>query len=152
MDLLPTDLISYIAEYQDSLCSMVLVNKELSKTSKKELICRRSSLLKSLLCVKLTVMKNNNIFFNRTSFINTGIYKVYSNRVRGKPVEYNHLFIVSDRYQSYINMLNLARVRTDYWRNLRSGDSKGDTFEFCLVNIGQNLIPGYISFERYKFN
>ena len=156
MNLLPSDLISYIAKYQYSLYSSLLVNKEFSNISKKELILRRSTLLNSLLYNKSTVIKKNNIFFNRTAFINTGVYKVYSDyferrrsdRLSNKPLEYNHLFIISDRYQSYINRLNTEKLKSNYWRG---GYSDDETFEFCLVNIEQKLTPGYISFERYKF-
>ena len=173
MNLLPAELISYIATYQHSLYSSIIVNKEFSNISKNELIVRRSTLLNSFLYNKLTIIKNNNIFFNSTAFINTGVYKVYSDyfehrrtsgraqppvghsqprpegdRLSNKPFEYNHLFISSDRYQSYINRLNTEKLTSNYWRAEYSDD---ETFEFCLVNIEQKLTPGYISFERYKF-
>ena len=134
MSFLPFEIIEYIGKYIVDLNCIVLVNKEYYHIFKKEKTKRYSTVRRRLLTIlidnKINIIKKNNIFYNVSELMDTGIYKLYS-YIR----EHNHLFITLDRYQSY---------------KCKYTSSNSCMFEFCLVNIQLNLVPGYISFERYK--
>lgn len=132
MNLLPFEIIQYIASYVINISEYIIVNKEFFLASKIECI-KRICKYKIPLCLesKKAIINNNDIYYNSIS-LSAGVYKILSS------ISHHHLFIRLDTFQSFIYNDNHEDIEDIIF-----------LYEPALVFINGVLTPGKISFERF---